>query len=104
MASKKYHRWADIKHKGKSPERIAAIERLVKDDILELELRELRELSGMTQVEAAEIAEMTQAQLSRIERRDDHLVSTIRRYVEALGGTVEVVAVLGNKRVALTGV
>jgi hypothetical protein len=42
--------------------------------------------------------------LCSIERRDDHLVSTIRRYVEALGGTVEVVAVLGNKRVALTGV
>jgi hypothetical protein len=47
---------------------------------------------------------MTQAELSRVERREDHLVSTLRRYVEALDGHLEVVAVVGNKRIVLSGV
>jgi hypothetical protein len=44
------------------------------------------------------------AELSKIERRDDHLLSTLRRYVAALGGELEVVAVFGNERIALKGV
>jgi hypothetical protein len=44
---------------------------------------------------------MTQSELSRLERRPDHLVSTLRRYVKALGGELEVTAVLGAKRVKL---
>ncbi len=35
---------------------------------------------------------------------DDHLLSTLRRYVTALGGQLEVVAVFDNKRIALKGV
>ena len=57
---------------------------------------------GATQVDAASRAEMTQSELSRIERRSDHLVSTLKRYVHALGGELEVTAVLGKKRVRLT--
>jgi len=70
----------------------------------EVSLRELRRLAGVTQVEAAAALEMDQGQLSRFERQDDRLVSTLRKYVEALGGELEVVAVLGNKRITLSGV
>jgi hypothetical protein len=53
----------------------------------------------VTQVELAEAADMTQGQISSLEHRTDHLISTLRRCVRALGGDIEVVAVVGNKRV-----
>ncbi|MEE9263533.1 MAG: type II toxin-antitoxin system RelE/ParE family toxin [Vicinamibacteria bacterium] len=37
-------------------------------------------------------------------RRENHLVSTLRRYVEALGGELEIVASFGDKRVRLQGI
>jgi hypothetical protein len=45
---------------------------------------------------------MTQSELSRLEGRSDHLTSTLRRYVEALGGTLEISAVFGKRRIKLT--
>ena len=45
-----------------------------------------------------------QAEVSRTERRDDHLLSTLRAYVEALGGKLEVIAVFEDKQVRLHGV
>ncbi len=97
------HKWSEIKEKM-TPERRARIEAEVRRDVLALELRELRQEAGKTQAEVAEIAEMTQAELSKFERRDDHLLSTLRRYVTALGGELEIVAVFDNKRIALKGV
>ena len=69
-----------------------------------MNLRALRESLGKTQDEIARRAAMTQSQLSRLERRDDHLLSTLRKYVRALGGDLEVVAVLRKKRVSLRDV
>ncbi len=96
--------WNSIKNKGMTPERKARLDGEVLDELLAMHLKELREAAGKTQLEVAAMAEMTQAELSKLERRDDHLVSTLRRYVEALGGELEVVAVIGNKRISLTGV
>jgi DNA-binding XRE family transcriptional regulator len=98
------HKWREIRGKKLSKETIDHLDREVRAELLEMELRELRELAGVTQVDLAATAEMSQSQLSQIENRDDHLLSTLRRYVEALGGHLEVVAVLGNKRITLTGV
>jgi hypothetical protein len=47
---------------------------------------------------------MTQSELSRLESRGDHRISTLRRYVEALGGELEVAAIFGGRRVKLTEV
>lgn len=96
--------WRNIKAAKMTPARKARLDREVRDELLAMHLRELREAAGKTQADVAEVAEMTQAELSKVERREDHLVSTLRRYVEALGGELEVVAVIGNKRIALTGV
>jgi predicted transcriptional regulator len=67
-------------------------------------LQELRRGMNVTQVDAARAAEMTQSELSRLENRADHRISTLRRYVEALGGQLEVSAVFGERRVKLTEV
>jgi transcriptional regulator with XRE-family HTH domain len=61
----------------------------------------VRELLGETQEEVAEAAQMTQSEISRMERRSDHRLSTLRRLVKALGGDLEVVANFGDKRVRL---
>jgi predicted transcriptional regulator len=100
----KVHRWEDIKRKRFTPEQIEEIRRQAQDDILELNLQAVRKLVGKTQSELAEAAQMAQGDLSRAERRDDHLVSTLRRYIEALGGEVEVIARFGKRKVRLIGV
>jgi len=100
MATRK---WSEIKEKM-APERRARVDAAVRRELIAMDLRELRQEAGKTQAEGAEIAEMTQAELSKFERRDDHLLSTLRRYVIALGGQLEVVAVFDNKRIAIKGV
>ena len=65
-----------------------------------LTLRTLREAAGKTQAEVAEAAKMDQADISRLENREsfaDCQVSTLQRYVAALGGQFELVAGFGNK-------
>lgn len=59
-------------------------------------LRALRTAARKTQAEVARVTGIAQGDLSRLETRDrfdDSLVSTLRRYVEALGGGVELVVV-----------
>lgn len=56
----------------------------------------------LTQAQVGASAAMTQSELSRLEGRSDHLTSTLRRYVEALGGRLEINAVFGERRVKLT--
>ncbi len=98
----KLHRWDDLKRKKLGPEGVERVSRRVEAELLEANLAELRRAVGVTQTEAAGRAAMTQSELSKLERREDHLVSTLRRYVTALGGELEVTAVVGDKRVKLS--
>ena len=71
-----------------------------------LTLRALREGVGRTQVEVRESSRIDQADISRLESResfDEYQVSTLQRYVAALGGHLELVAVFGDKRIILAG-
>lgn len=72
-----------------------------------LALRTLREAAGKTQAQVAETSGIDQADVSRLESREsfeDCQVSTLRRYLAALGGQLELVAVFGDKRIVLAGV
>jgi hypothetical protein len=64
-----------------------------------MELAELRK-----QAQVAKLAKMQQGEVSRAERRRDHLISTVRRYVDALGGELELVVRLKGKTIRLRGV
>ena len=66
-----------------------------------LELNELRALRGMTQVGLAERLGKRQGTVSELERRDDVFVSSLREYVEALGGQLEIRAVFDDESVPL---
>ena len=72
-----------------------------------LTLRTLREAAGRTQVDVTGVSQMDQADISRLEGResfDDCQVSTLRRYLSAIGGRLEIVAAFGDKRIVVTGV
>jgi hypothetical protein len=70
-------------------------------------MRTLRDATGKTQLDVATEAQMDQADVSRLEAREDFgdcQVSTLQRYVIALGGRLELVAAFGDKRIVLCGV
>lgn len=54
-------------------------------------LRRLREARALTQSTVAELLDMDQSEVSRLERRSDMLLSTLKRFVEATGGELHVV-------------
>ena len=93
-------RWEDIEAKL-GPARQERIRRRAESELLDLDLRGLRELAGKTQQEVAVLVEQSQSQVSETERRKDVRLSTLRRYVEALGGQLEIAARIGRKRVRL---
>ncbi|PUE08643.1 transcriptional regulator [Limnohabitans sp. T6-5] len=60
--------------------------------LVEMQLQELRRSRQTTQVEVAKAMCVEQAAISKLERRDDMYVSTLREYVKALGGELKLVA------------
>jgi transcriptional regulator with XRE-family HTH domain len=59
-------------------------------------LQELRRAADKTQGQIAESMGLAQNAISQLERRQDVRLSTLDRYVEAVGGSVMVVVQLGN--------
>ena len=96
--------WKSVRAERLTGAAIARTKERARAQVEELTLQELRRGLSLTQVDAARAAEMTQSELSRLESRGDHRISTLRRYVEALGGQLEVSAVFGGRRVKLTEV
>jgi transcriptional regulator with XRE-family HTH domain len=64
-------------------------------------LAELRRMRGTTQVELAGVIGVDQRQISRAEAGGDLLLSSLVRYVEALGGTLQLQADFDGERIAL---
>jgi predicted XRE-type DNA-binding protein len=62
-------------------------------------LREMREAQKLTQTDVAEVLEVSQRRVSEIERGEcDRIkLDTLRRYVQALGGTLRVEAHVGER-------
>jgi DNA-binding XRE family transcriptional regulator len=58
----------------------------------EMTLRELRKARKLTQVRMAKTLGITQDSVSRLEKRSDLLLSTLRKTVEAMGGNLSLVA------------
>jgi transcriptional regulator with XRE-family HTH domain len=75
-------------------DRRARIEESAGKKLAAIRLQLAREAAGVTQEELAERMHMTQPALSRFERRPNITMSVLQRYVEALGGKLEVNVVL----------
>jgi DNA-binding XRE family transcriptional regulator len=63
-----------------------------------LRLHELRSAKGLTQTELGNRLGISQVSVSQLERREDVYLSTLREYIEALGGELEVAAVFNGER------
>ena len=71
----------------------------------EMTLRDLRKARALTQARMAEQLGITQDGVSRLEKRSDLLLSTLRRTIEAMGGSLSLVAEFPDRApVVLTGI
>jgi transcriptional regulator with XRE-family HTH domain len=68
----------------------------------EATLRQVREARERSQEAIAKMLHIKQAAVSKLERRTDMYLSTLRRYIEAMGGTLEIVARFPNQTVRIT--
>jgi hypothetical protein len=84
------------------PERRARLEdeRRLTETIIQLTA--LREARGATQQQIADAWDVTQANISQIEHTPDIYLSTLRNYVAALGGRLEIVAVFPDETIRLS--
>jgi transcriptional regulator with XRE-family HTH domain len=81
------------KIKGLSPAQRRKVEARAKELIAEeMTLRELRKARKLTQVRMAKKLGITQDGVSRLEKRSDLLLSTLRKTVQAMGGNLSLVA------------
>jgi DNA-binding transcriptional regulator YiaG len=63
----------------------------------EMSLMQLRKDLNLTQEQMADLLEKRQAEVSKFEKRGDMLISTLRGYIRALGGELELVARLPGR-------
>jgi len=74
------------------PERQERIRKRTEEMLAELPLQELRQARALSQQELAEVLGLNQATISKLERRTDMYLSSLRRFVEAMGGELEISA------------
>jgi transcriptional regulator with XRE-family HTH domain len=68
-------------------------------------LQELRQARKLTRVRMAKALGITQDGVSRLEKRSDLLLSTLRKFVQAMGGTLSLVAEFPDRDpVVLSGI
>ncbi|MGE0704608.1 MAG: helix-turn-helix domain-containing protein [Vicinamibacterales bacterium] len=85
----KTHKWADLKKKMSPRAQQEVQDRVARAS---RHLDEIRRARGMTQVTLASAMGVSQAQITKVEHQADLYVSTLRRFVEAMGGELELVA------------
>lgn len=85
------HKWEDIKARL-DPEIVARAEREAEETIAAMELARLRKARRLTQEQLAERLGTRQAAVSKMERRMDMRISTLREVIEAMGGELRVTA------------
>ncbi len=88
--------------KGFSPERRRRIDETKKELLAEMPLHELRRARTLTQKELAQMLKVNQPAISKLEQRTDVYISSLRSYIEAVGGKLKIVAAFPEGEVAIT--
>lgn len=101
-----YSRWSDVKAKGRAADPRTTDEQAVgkatarerrEAYVRGHQLAEMRTTAGVTQAELAEALGVSQARISKIEHGEISGIDVVRAYVAALGGSIDVVARLGDR-------
>ena len=85
-----------------SPESRARTEERVRKALAEMALDELRSARKLTQAELAMLLKVDQGSISKLEHRTDMYISTLRRFIEAMGGSLQIRAVFPDGEVQIT--
>jgi DNA-binding XRE family transcriptional regulator len=93
-------KWSELKAKM-DPDRRARMEQRSRELLAQLPLHELRRAKEMTQATMAELLETSQSEVSKIEHRTDMYLSTLRKYIEAMGGELEIRAIFSDGTVRI---
>jgi hypothetical protein len=88
--------WNDLKHKS-SPEVRALLKKEAHAELERIGFDKLRRARKQTQVAVAEKLNITQGTVSHIEKQANFLLSTLKEYVGALGGHLELHAVFSDR-------
>jgi len=93
-------KWRDIR-KTLSPEAEERIRQSIAEAPGIMTLYQLREARNLTQVSLAKVLQVNQGAVSRMEKRTDMYVSTLRNFIQAMGGQLQVKAVFPEGEVQI---
>ena len=93
-------KYAELRKKMSKRARDASDQKL-KGLLQEMPLHQLRAAQGLTQIQLAETLSVKQASISKIEHQTDMYVSTLRRFIEALGGSLVIVAQMPEGKIVI---
>jgi transcriptional regulator with XRE-family HTH domain len=96
------HHSFDKLRKSMAPARRASNRAATKDMLRRMALHELRRVREKSQLDLARELQVGQPAVARLERRADMYVSNLRRYIEALGGKLEITARFPDAEVTIT--
>lgn len=74
------------------PDAREAAQKKAEQLLAELPLQELRQARHLSQVQLANVLHVQQGAISKLERRTDMYVSTLRSFIKAMGGDLKIVA------------
>ena len=85
-----------------TPERRQRIEAMKSELLAEMPLHELRRARALTQRDLAKTLKVNQPAVAKIEQRADVYVSSLRSYIEAVGGKLKIIAEFPEGEVTIT--
>jgi hypothetical protein len=96
-------RWNELKRRTMTPAQRRKAERQARRAVAEINMRQLREALKITQKDLGARMKLTQVAVSRLERRKNLNIRTLASYLQALGGRLELRAIVpGRKPVTLS--
>ena len=84
-----------------SPEALEKAASLSQAMLDEMPLQELRRARALSQEQLARTLGIKQASVSKLERRTDMYIQTLRNYIEAVGGQLEITAKFPDGKVKI---
>ncbi len=93
-------KWTEIRRPLSESDE-ALVKGRIAAELAKLPLAEVRKARKMTQNRLAELLQVNQGAVSKIEKRTDMYLSTLRSYVQAMGGDLEIRAVFPEGEVLL---
>jgi len=94
------HKWKDIR-RALPPEKEEETRQYVKSVVEAVTLNQLREARTLTQANLASILGINQGSVSKMEKRTDMYVSTLRSFIQAMGGELQIKAVFPEGEVEI---